>query len=82
MHSVKTGNSYFTDNGWVAFLVTIPAMALDELADNAIVDERNIRFHLLVPLNEKQYSVKLNNGYDALLEYFEEVGKDIVEFTA
>ncbi|MCL1112642.1 suppressor of fused domain protein [Shewanella basaltis] len=82
MHTVKTQNSYFNDHNWIALLITIPAMALDDLPSIETVGNRELRFHLVVPLNETHYGIKLENGYDALLDYFENTNRDIVAFDA
>ncbi|WP_016957741.1 hypothetical protein [Catenovulum agarivorans] len=81
MHTVKTDSSYLNENGWVAFLITIPAMALDNLPTNAKICAQYIKFHLVVPLNEAAYSLKLSEGYDSLLDFFEQTGKGIVAFS-
>lgn len=81
MHTVKTDSAYFKENGWKAFLITTPAMALDEIPNFTSIDNKDISFRLLVLLDENQYRLKLECGYDALLDYFEETGKDIVAFS-
>lgn len=79
-HTVPTKNRYFNDAGWVSHLITIPAIAYDDLPNTINIGGRKIRLHLVIPLSESEYNVKLKNGYDDLLDYFEENQRDIVGF--
>lgn len=79
-HTVPTKIWYFNDSGWVSHLITIPAIAYEDLPNTLEIDGRTIRLHLVVPLSESEYNVKLKNGYDELLDYFEENQRDIVDF--
>ena len=79
-HTVPTKNKYFNDSGWVSHLITIPAIAYEYLPNTLEIDGRTIRLHLVIPLSANEYNVKLKNGYDELLDYFEENQRDIVCF--
>ncbi len=79
-HTVPTKNRYFNNAGWVSHLITIPAIAYDDLPNTTFIADRKIRLHLVIPLSESEYNVKLKDGYDNLLDYFEENQRDIVGF--
>jgi hypothetical protein len=79
-HTVPTKNRYFNGAGWISHLITIPAIADDDLPNTMNIGGRTIRLHLVIPLSETEYNVKLKNGYDELLDHFEENQRDIVGF--
>jgi Suppressor of fused protein (SUFU) len=79
-HTVPTKNSYFNNAGWISHLITISAIAYDDLPNTMNIDGKTIRLHLVIPLSEVEYDVKLNNGYDELLDFFEKNERDIVGF--
>ena len=79
-HTVPTSSKYIKSGDWVSYLITVTSIAHKNLPMSEYIFERNIRFHLAVPLNKEEYDIKLEQGYDALLDSLDEKGRDIVDF--
>lgn len=79
-HTVPTSSKYMKSGGWVSYLITVTPIAHKALPMFVDIFGRNIRFHLAVPLNKEEYEIKLERGYDALLDFLDEKGRDIVDF--
>jgi hypothetical protein len=52
--------------------------ALEHVPDEAIIDGRTVQFLGVVLLSKAEYKLWSEAGLDALLEYFEKAGKDLV----
>ena len=79
-HTVKTESQYMERAGWVAYLITTPAVLTSDLPNSADIAGEKVRFHLAIPLCKEEYEIKLANDNDALMEYFENTRRDIVAF--
>ncbi len=81
-HTVKTNSQYMDRAGWVAYLITTPAVLTSDLPNSADITGEIVRFHLAIPLCKEEYEIKLANDNDTLMEYFEKTRRDIVAFGA
>jgi hypothetical protein len=79
-HTIPTEDNYMNSVGWVAYLVTAPIIAHENIPTSKEILDRDVRFHLVIPLNQEEYDRKLASGYDALLDLLDENQRDIVAF--
>lgn len=66
--------------GWVAFFITEPEKAFDGLPNTLELAGRNLKLRLAVPLNEAEYSIKIEEGIAGLFKFIEKEQRDLVAF--
>lgn len=79
-HTVPTKNSYLTGVGWSSYLITAPGVSYRDFPSSESLDGREIRFHLALPLTERERELKIEFGVNALFEKFEKTNRDTITF--
>lgn len=80
-HTVPTKNNYLNSVGWSSYLITTPHFSYEDFPLTKNIDGRNIRFHLALPLTDSEREIKINDGLDSLIDYFENCNRDTITFS-
>ena len=79
-HTVPTESKYLNEAGWQAYLVTSPKITFGDFPANHIVDNREIRFHLALPISDKERMLKMESGIESLFDFFSGNQRDTITF--
>ena len=79
-HTVPTDDKYLNENGWYSYLITTPQISYSKFPENTEIQGRNIVFRLALPLSKNEKSIKIDQGINALMDYFQKIERDTISF--
>ncbi|NVJ51545.1 MAG: suppressor of fused domain protein [Gammaproteobacteria bacterium] len=79
-HTVPTENRYLNNAGWYSYLITSPRISYSDFSPLHKIGDREIRFHLALPLTQQEREIKMNNGINSLIEQFAAKNRDTISF--
>ena len=79
-HTVPTENQYLNNAGWNSYLITTPHFSYEDFPLTHEIDGREVRFHLALPITQREREIKMNNGLDSLIDDFEAQNRDTITF--
>jgi len=80
-HTVPTDCRYLNESGWHAYLVTSPTITFGDFPLSHIVGNREISFHLALPISSEERMLKMESGLEALFDKFSDIERDTITFS-
>lgn len=75
-------NNYVTNHGWYAALILSSDLFLQGFDDDIEIKLPGQKVYLAILISNEEYNIKIEKGMDALLDYFDEIERDITNFGA
>ena len=79
-HTIPSEGEYLNDNGWSAYVILVPETVHRSLSSTGEIHGATVKFRLVVPITENERQMKMASDIEALLEHFDETGRDIISF--
>lgn len=83
-HTAPIESSYLNEHGRVGVVLLRPAVsnALAHVPDELVAGRRRLHCLLVLFLSEEELALKRAEGLDELLDYFEDIGRDVIAIQA
>lgn len=73
-------NQYALDNGWFAGLLMEPSILFEGFDGMFTCGEKSYDLSLVIFVSDEEHTFKVSHGFDALLDKFDEVERDLITF--
>ncbi|WP_029652249.1 hypothetical protein [Marinobacter daepoensis] len=79
-HTIPTENAYVKNAGWSGYLISLPNVAWTDFPRSANLQEREVKFWLAMPISDADRQIKIELGVDALMEKYQNEGRQLFTF--
>lgn len=80
--ALATTCNYVKDSGWFGYLISSPLVTWQDFPLSEKIDDRDMKFHLAIPISNEDNDIKMSRGVDALMDKYEAQERVLFSFKA